>query len=70
MQKDSLTPKIISAAIEVHNNLGPGLLESVYENSLEHELLLQDMKVQRQLVVPITCKGMKLDLDYRGSCKI
>ena len=49
----------------MHNNLGPGLLESVYESSLEHELLLQEMKVQRQLVVPITYKGMKLDLDYR-----
>jgi GxxExxY protein len=65
MLKDSLTPKIIAAAIEVHKNLGPGLLESVYESSLEHELLLQGMEVQRQLSVPFTYKGIELNLDYR-----
>lgn len=54
-----LSYKIIGAAIEVHKILGPGLLESVYEEALCHELILQGLSIQRQLPVPIRYKGME-----------
>lgn len=68
-----LSGKIIDAAIEVHKVLGgPGLLESIYEDALFHELKLRGMHVQRQLQVPILYKGvavgdsMRLDLLVEG----
>ena len=64
-----ISGKIVDAAIEVHKVLGgPGLLESIYEDALFHELLIRDLKVQRQLQVPVFYKGvpirdsMRLDL--------
>ncbi|MEE4253034.1 MAG: GxxExxY protein [Desulfuromusa sp.] len=50
---EELTGKVISAAIEVHNNLGPGLLESAYEQCLCHELHLRGIKFQRQISLPL-----------------
>jgi len=68
-----LSGKIIDAAIEVHKVLGgPGLLESIYEDALFHELKLRGMHIQRQLQVPILYKGvvvgdsMRLDLLVEG----
>lgn len=56
-----LSGKIIGAAIEVQRTLGgPGLLESVYEEALCHELLLKGLSVQRQLNVPVIYKGMSI----------
>ncbi|MFO7540458.1 MAG: GxxExxY protein [Chloroflexota bacterium] len=60
-----ITEKIIGAAIEVHKALGPGLLESTYEACLEHELLLQGLKVERQKALPVLYKGVQLDAGYR-----
>ncbi len=54
---DKLTEKIIAAAIEVHKVLGPGLLESIYEEALCFELSLMGMSFQRQLVVDVVYKG-------------
>ncbi len=51
---------IIGAAIEVHQELGPGLLESVYEECMMHELELMKLKVERQAVFPLFYKGKKL----------
>ncbi len=64
---DSLTEKIIGAAIEVHRELGPGLLESIYEEALCHEFELQGIRYQRQVPADIVykereIKGLKLDL--------
>lgn len=59
------TETIIGAAIEVHRNLGPGLLESAYEECLCHELKLRDMSFQRQVPLPVIYKGMRLDCGYR-----
>ena len=56
-QKDALTEKIIGCAIEVHRQLGPGLLESTYESALCVELELAGLKFQRQLIYPISYKG-------------
>ena len=54
---DKLTEKIIGAAIEVHNEFGPGLLESIYEEALCYEFNLQDIKYERQVPVNIIYKG-------------
>jgi GxxExxY protein len=60
-----LTEAIIGAAIEVHRHLGPGLLESAYEECLCHELSLRAIKFERQLSLPVTYKGVNLDCGYR-----
>ncbi len=63
--EESLTEKIIGAAIEVHRALGPGLLESAYEECLCHELSLRGLSFQRQLDLPVHYKGVNLDCGYR-----
>ena len=62
---NELTGAIIGAAIEVHRNLGPGLLESAYESCLLWELRQKDLKVETQVPVPIRYKGIQLDAGYR-----
>lgn len=61
----SLTERIIGAAIEVHRTLGPGLLESTYEDCLQWELCEAGLAVARQVVVPISYKGRELGSVYR-----
>ncbi|MFG0329443.1 MAG: GxxExxY protein [Phycisphaerales bacterium] len=63
--RDPLTAEIIDAAIEVHRHLGPGLLESAYEECLAYELTVRDCKVQRQAPLPVVYKEIQLDLGYR-----
>jgi GxxExxY protein len=65
MVDNELSGKIIGAAIEVHRTLGPGLLESVYEDCMEIELRLHGLAVERQKTVPLTYKGHKLNTDLR-----
>jgi len=65
VDKKDLTSSIIGSAIEVHRHLGPGLLESVYEECLSYELELQGLQVERQLVCPIQYKGRHFDVGYR-----
>lgn len=65
MHENEISEKIIGAAIEVHRILGPGLLESVYEDALCHELNLRGIKFVRQKNVPIPFKGTKLGTDLR-----
>ena len=60
-----LTEKIIGAAIEVHRHLGPGLLESAYEECLCHELSVRGLPFVRQLSFPVRYKGVALDCGYR-----
>lgn len=62
---DDLTYKVIGCAIEVHKQLGPGLLESVYEKCFVRELSLQGLKYKQQLWVPIEYKGLELDTELR-----
>lgn len=59
------TEAIIGAAIEVHKHLGPGLLESAYEECLCHELSLRNIAFKRQVPLPVVYKGAKLDCGYR-----
>ncbi len=63
-EKD-LTEEVIGAAIEVHRHLGPGLLESAYEECLCHELSLRNLCFERQKPLPLEYKGIKLDCGYR-----
>jgi GxxExxY protein len=60
-----LTHSIIGAAIEVHRQLGPGLLESAYEECLAQELTLRSIPFERQKPVPVVYKGLKLECGYR-----
>ncbi len=65
MDENELSNKIIGAAIEAHKALGPGLLESAYEECLCHELHLQGLAFERQKDLPVEYKGIKLDCGYR-----
>lgn len=60
-----LTELVIGAAIEVHRDLGPGLLESAYQRALEHELTLQGVRFVAQRVCAITYKGLLIEDAYR-----
>jgi len=62
---NKLSYEVVGAAIEVHKNLGPGLLESVYEKCLYHELTLRGFYVTKQQRVPINYKGLELNFDLR-----
>ena len=65
MIEEELTYKIRGAIFEVYNTLGPGLLESVYEEALVFELLQRGLKVERQVEVPILYKGQELKTALR-----
>ena len=62
---DQLTYKIIGCAIEVHKELGPGLLESIYEKCLIHELKLNGFEVKNQMSIPLFYKGIDMDCNLR-----
>ena len=65
MEINRITAEIVGAAIEVHRALGPGLLESAYEECLCHELHLRDVLFKRQYPLPVKYKGLRLDCGYR-----
>jgi len=65
LYEKNLTEEIIKSAIEVHRYLGPGLLESAYEECLCHELRLHNISFERQKPVPLEYKGINLDCGYR-----
>jgi GxxExxY protein len=62
---NALSRRIIGAAIEVHRELGPGLLESAYEACLCRELTLQGIEFERQVPLPVVYKGLELDCAYK-----
>ena len=64
-EMNKLTETVIGAAIEVHKDLGPGLLESAYQRALEHELTLRGIRFVAQKVCPITYKGLLIEDAYR-----
>ena len=63
--RDPLTDRVIGLAIEVHRQLGPGLLESSYEECLCFELQAHGIEFRRQVPLPINYKGTHLDCGYR-----
>jgi GxxExxY protein len=64
-ENDLLTEKIIGFAIEVHRHLGPGLLESAYEECLCHELNENGVAFRRQVPLPVVYKSVRLECGYR-----
>jgi len=65
MHENEISERIIGACIEVHKVLGPGLLESVYEEALWHEMHLQNIKFKRQQNISVPYKGIKLGTELR-----
>jgi GxxExxY protein len=65
MTDQELTHSIMGAAIEVHRVLGPGLLESAYEECLARELALRSIPFERQMPIPVVYKAVKLECGYR-----
>lgn len=65
MEINRITDAVIGAAIEVHRALGPGLLESAYEECTCRELTLRQMPFERQVPLPVEYKGVRLDCGYR-----
>ena len=62
---EELSHQVLAACIEVHRELGPGLLESAYEECLCRELSLRSLAFTRQVPVPVVYKGVRLDCGYR-----
>ena|SRR5690554_1906829 len=65
MTENEISSKMIGACIEVHKQLGPGLLESTYEICLAHELKLLALEVKQQVALPVVYKEIKLNAGYR-----
>ena len=66
MEKDELTGRILGVAFRVNTGLGPGLLESVYEVALAHELRKAGLLVATQVEMPVVYDGIRLDLAFRA----
>mgnify|MGYP000874984363 FL=1 len=66
MTEDELSNIIIGLAIKVHKSVGPGLLESVYEECLYYELKKNGLSVQKQVPIPMYYEGIKIDCSFRA----
>lgn len=66
MHENDVSAAVLDAAIYVHRNLGPGLLESVYEVALTHVLRQRGLRVERQVPIPITFDGILFDEGFRA----
>ena len=65
MEENEISYIIRGAIFKVYNSLGPGLLESVYEATLKHEIMKEDLIAESQVAVPVYYDGVKLDLGFR-----
>lgn len=65
MNEDELSYKIIGIAIDLHKNIGPGLLESAYESALRHDLQSEGFTVTSHVPMPFVYKDVKLEIGYR-----
>ncbi len=66
METNDVTAQIIDAAIKVHNQLGPGLFESVYEEVLAFELIKRNLHVERQVPIPVYYDELKMEVGFRA----
>ncbi len=66
MTENELSRIIVDASFKIHNDLGPGLYESVYEATLAHELIRRDCRIVCQKPVPVYYEGVKLELGFRA----
>lgn len=65
MHENEISFKIIGTAIDIHKNIGPGLLESAYENALAFDLKALGFQVQQQVAMPFIYKGVQQEVGYR-----
>ena len=65
MELDRITGDVVDAAMRVHTALGPGMLESVYEKCLKHELVKRGLRVESQVWVPVIYDGVKIEGGYK-----
>ncbi|MCF6351457.1 MAG: GxxExxY protein [Cyclobacteriaceae bacterium] len=65
MTENQIATEIVDAALKVHKQLGPGLLESAYEECLTYELIQRDLLVERQKALPLVYEEVKMDIGYR-----
>ena len=65
MTENEISWKVIGAALEIHKNIGPGLLESAYENALAYDLNEMGLEAKQQVPMPFVYKGVKQDVGYR-----
>jgi GxxExxY protein len=66
MTENEISKIIVDCAFKVHTKLGPGLFEAVYEAAMAHELMKQDLRVERQVLIPITYDGVVLGDAFRA----
>ncbi|NNM94962.1 MAG: GxxExxY protein [Bacteroidia bacterium] len=66
MTENELSKKIVHAAFNIHSKLGPGLLESVYEEIMFYELTVQGLNVERQKGIPVIWEKIRLELGFRA----
>ena len=66
MTENEIAKLIVDASIQIHKELGPGLLETVYEVLLKHELESRDLNVNRQIPIPINYKGIKFQQGFKA----
>ena len=66
MEVNDITGQIIQACIKIHNHLGPGLFESIYEEVLCYELIKRDLIIQRQAPVPVFYDNLKMEIGFRA----
>jgi len=66
MTEDEIGKQIVDAAVQLHQGLGPGLLETVYEVILAHELRRRGLRVERQVAVPVEYQGLRFDEGFRA----
>lgn len=66
MHENEIFGVIIDTAIEIHRKLGPGLLESVYQAVLAHELAKRGLRAQREVAIPVQWDGVRLDVGFRA----
>jgi GxxExxY protein len=66
MQENAIAKDVVDACFKIHSTLGPGLLESVYETILAHELKTRGLTVQRQQGIPVVYEGLKFDEGFRS----
>jgi len=65
MNENELSYKIVGVALKLHKNIGPGLLESAYENALAYDLREMGLQVKQQVAMPFIYKEMRMDVGYR-----
>ena len=70
MNENQIAKEVVDAAVKVHTKLGPGLLESVYEEALAYELKKLGIIFDRQIGIPISYEGIRMDLGFRADLVI